>query len=818
MYRKLSAKAIDQYMRKEMNNTFFKDFQYAFKKSGMEKIVHTINYFHSCHPDWDFASLDARNAFNESNKYIGLSTILDKFPKAFNFMKSIYLQDSNQFYFNERADSIKIIPSKTGFHQGDVLGSWAFAVTIQPLLVGLSDHLKEKFGEVGASFHISFFVDDGYVCAPHNIVVEALKYLKNEGPKYGYHINKNKGAILLGKCGSVEETESRFSAYCDVKLKDNNEIDTEATLEFRNEVVKIHPSDVHLGIANEVATNNHSPGTMNNIISNYANPELKYGMKVLGTYIGNDAFVKSELAKVLKEWDVIKEKLIRFPIIQQRMLLFRYCFSSKPVHILRTTPEHLTLSFAGEFMKMQQEVMESMFDRKLSNEVMNFACLPIDEGGLGILHCQDIQSIAHIASFFGVDFLANGFFEYLEEHGSDDISTDLGSLAKRMIDKVASMKDILSLREDVLVQNVIKTLTNLKVKALHDNGTFQSELYFLQIQQKIAALDELSVEDIDNTFKHLVNFRTMKDKSAGMWLRTHCGRAEFCLSNREFSTALCLRYFQEIPYIGRGGQCPFCKEGKHVDSYGHHFISGCKSDLKHKGVGQKTQPHAIHDHVNYTLYRITKNALVYSVREPYHLFNASNKRPDIYVKFGDNANIIKPYAIDLTIVSPYVGTESGQLAVPGKPIASAAAHLHDRFRETILQVNNKIHEKRANEAKQDKVREYGDLCKNIGVEFVPFVMTSTGKLHSEGISFLKKLATHASEVRNIPFGTLFRYYKKLLSISLIKQVTHTIHTKSIARLSRNTSNNFEDDIRDTNILIGEEGDPHLFFHNNFRET
>jgi hypothetical protein len=30
----------------------------------------------------------------------------------------------------------------------------------------------------------------------------------------------------------------------------------------------------------------------------------------------------------------------------------------------------------------------------------------------------------------------------------------------------------------------------------------------------------------------------------------------------------------------------------------------------------------------------------------------------------------------------------------------------------LLQANNKIHEKRAEEAKKEKVRKYGDLCKN----------------------------------------------------------------------------------------------------------
>jgi hypothetical protein len=87
--------------------------------------------------------------------------------------------------------------------------------------------------------------------------------------------------------------------------------------------------------------------------------------------------------------------------------------------------------------------------------------------------------------------------------------------------------------------------------------------------------------------------------------------------------------------------------------------------------------------------------------------------------------------------------------------------------EKLLQANNKIHNKRAEEAKKEKIRNHGELYKNIGVEFVPFVITSTGKINAEGISFLKKLASLVFEERNIPFGILFKYYKKILFISLI---------------------------------------------------
>ncbi len=42
--------------------------------------------------------------------------------------------------------------------------------------------------------------------------------------------------------------------------------------------------------------------------------------------------------------------------------------------------------------------------------------------------------------------------------------------------------------------------------------------------------------------------------------------------------------------------------------------------------------------------------------------------------------------------------------------------------------------------------------------FVPFVMYSTGRIHKDAMAFLKKLARHAHDVRNIPEATLLKYY------------------------------------------------------------
>ena len=50
---------------------------------------------------------------------------------------------------------------------------------------------------------------------------------------------------------------------------------------------------------------------------------------------------------------------------------------------------------------MEKEVLESMFARGISDNLMDFICVPIDEGGLGLLNYNDINNVAHVASFFG---------------------------------------------------------------------------------------------------------------------------------------------------------------------------------------------------------------------------------------------------------------------------------------------------------------------------------------------------------------------------------------------------------------------------------
>ncbi len=48
------------------------------------------------------------------------------------------------------------------------------------------------------------------------------------------------------------------------------------------------------------------------------------------------------------------------------------------------------------------------------------------------------------------------------------------------------------------------------------------------------------------------------------------------------------------------------------------------------------------------------------------------------------------------------------------------------------------------------------------LQFLPFILESTGFIHDEALSFLRRIACVAPEARSIPSGILFNYFLKRL--------------------------------------------------------
>lgn len=371
------------------------------------------------------------------------------------------------------------------------------------------------------------------------------------------------------------------------------------------------------------------------------------------------------------------------------------------------------------------------------------------------------------------------------------------------------------LNNEAHTSDVIGELNRLKKKSIKDKVTFQSALYLLKNEERKRGMEErLTLSD--PSLKQVINYRNTLNQSSGMWLRSAGRYEQFRLSNNEFCIGLCLRYGLKIPIIQECARCPFCKNNKAgahgVDGYGHHFISSCMTDIKHqKYCGQLAQPHAIHDIIVEVLGRICKHAMARTILEPRFLLHqptARNQlRPDVEASFFVNM-IRRIHALDLAICCPFGGSQSGKLTVDYRM----------KQGETALPAGfeNRI----ANNRKGEKVKKYKRVCTERGVKFVPFIMYSTGKIHKDGMSFLRSLAKYGHEARQISPDTLLKYYIKLLNFALIKQVSYTIYAKSIESLNagRHVNVSTRTAIRVGNLCADEIANPPLVVDPVFRRT
>lgn len=177
-----------------LDSYFSKGFQFALHPAGLEEVIHNIEAARSYFPHYDVFNIDATNAFNSSNRLLGLYNIAKEFPIAIPLLRTMYMKPSKGYYFHSSAElgsmTHTVIPSCEGFHQGDVLGTWAYIMSLQPLLISLDEHLKsfveENLDRIeapilqkdGRELISLFFVDDGNLVGPHCLMVEAIKYLQ----------------------------------------------------------------------------------------------------------------------------------------------------------------------------------------------------------------------------------------------------------------------------------------------------------------------------------------------------------------------------------------------------------------------------------------------------------------------------------------------------------------------------------------------------------------------------------------------------------------------------------------------------------------
>jgi hypothetical protein len=349
-------------------------------------------------------------------------------------------------------------------------------------------------------------------------------------------------------------------------------------------------------------------------------------------------------------------------------------------------------------------------------------------------------------------------------------------------------------------EEVIRFLNTLKRQVDREESyTFQNALYMYRVKDRLDDIDEM-LKDQDDSLLKLIHIRSIRNDTAGKWLQSRCRFKQFELSNIEYSIGLCFRYFEDIPFIHDLEFCPFC--GKHdikVDKKGQHFISGCKKDIFKQG---RCQPHAIHDDLRDTLLSCAKHSCTWTRPEPKNLL-ADGLIPDIQIKFPRLDHNYSECLVDLAVVSPFEGVSRGILQLPN---SSSDGNLDN------------LHKKRAERKANEKRQKYKQAIQQLNrreVKLVPFVISNTGAIHKDGMSLLNKLADHSSEFRRIPKNTLLNFYLKMISLTFIRSISRTIHTKAISAFSGNFTNP-RANLRKGNLVATEVGDPDTFLFNSNR--
>ena len=119
-----------------------------------------------------------------------------------------------------------------------------------------------------------------------------------------------------------------------------------------------------------------------------------------------------------------------------------------------------------------------------------------------------------------------------------------------------------------------------------------------------------------------------------------------------------------------------------------------------------------------------------------------------------------------------------------------------------------------------KEKKYKAICKQRNITFIPFIVYSTGKIHKDGMAFLRSLAKHAQDVRQISQDTLVKYYVKCLNFALIKQVSYSIYAKTVESMTVGGHVNVRTNkvIRVGNLSANEIAHPPLVVNPVYRNT
>ena len=312
-------------------------FQYVLKtRARCECVAHIIQSLTELDPSTTVISVDGVGAFDSVSRSAMLSGLLDmeEGERLLPFVRLFYSQPSS-YLFDDEVGETHTIHQGEGGEQSDALMPLLFSLGQQRALRAIAGKLKD--GE-----RLFVFLDDLYVSCQPARVAEIHRVMRIElwtHSKISIHHGKTK---LWNKAGilpsGVEELQQLASS-----------VDENAIVWRGNPLLQTSVQ----------------------------------GVKILGTPIGHEAFVKAQLMARRADHDVLLERIPAVPDLQAAWLLLSYCASAKANFALRTVRPDLV----GEFCA---SVASDLSRRTVS--------LPFSRGGLVIQSASRTHPAAFWAS------------------------------------------------------------------------------------------------------------------------------------------------------------------------------------------------------------------------------------------------------------------------------------------------------------------------------------------------------------------------------------------------------------------------------------
>ena len=352
--RKLASGTLLSQFKEGIVQRFEESHQYGASKDGNVKVFHAIKTLLEADPTLAAVSMDCRNAFNCVSRFAVLKGLRTICPQLIPFFCDIYAR-CNKVRFS-RSDLEGIfhtdVSNKEGVQQGCTFGSILFCIATLETI----ERMRFEFCADGSA-RVFCICDDVYIVAKPLLAMKMAAWYERE-IGLGDHTATSPGPAL-----SINRSKSHV--YSPMALPE-------------------------------------SPRGVTDVYADYVVHTPDEGIKVLGGYIGADAWVIKRLGAHTQEligrfWRLELLSRADLFIVQQ---LVPMCYISRFSHLLRYHAPSLIVEAAREFDALTMALMEVFFKiEALTPEQCTRASLPRRLGGWALRSQARTRHAAFAAGF-----------------------------------------------------------------------------------------------------------------------------------------------------------------------------------------------------------------------------------------------------------------------------------------------------------------------------------------------------------------------------------------------------------------------------------